>query len=178
VPDSFTHRWLRNGAAIGGAIAATYLLVTADASTVITAEVTAVNVDGSTPALSGPTEAIEPLPPVNTVPPVVSGQPLVNSLLTVDPGTWTDPLPFEYQWYSGIAGGGSADPIIDAEDAELLVTPELLGHTIGCVVTSGLVGAVSNWVGPVTFPPLTPAQEYALFLSRYSYPRPGARFGG
>lgn len=57
-PTSFTYQWKRNGAAIPGATAQTYLLVAADVGTIITVTVTASNAGGATSATSAGTAAI------------------------------------------------------------------------------------------------------------------------
>jgi len=44
-----------------------------------------------------------PLPPVNTIAPVISGTMVVGQTLTTTDGTWTNsPTSFTYQWYNGI----------------------------------------------------------------------------
>lgn len=52
VPTSYAYQWLRNGAAIAGATAATHLLVAADSGTSVSCQVTATNAAGSTPIIS------------------------------------------------------------------------------------------------------------------------------
>ena len=52
VPTSYAYAWLRGGTPIGGATAATYLLVAADSGTSVSCRVTATNAAGSTPVLS------------------------------------------------------------------------------------------------------------------------------
>jgi hypothetical protein len=175
--DSFTYRWFRGVTAIVGATNSTYALQGADLGQSISSEVTATNVDGSTAAPSNAIGPIRDPVPVNTSPPVASGSALIGSVLSVSTGTWTgNPTSYIYQWYEGAnAIVGATDPIYD-------IQPEDLGLLIACLVTavnaSGQQAILSNWVGPVTAPPLTPAQEYAVWLSRYSYPRPGSRYYG
>lgn len=74
-PDSFSYAWLRGGAAIGGATAASYTLVSADIGAMISARVTATNAAGSGDADSneiGPVTDIALQAPVNTAAPVLS----------------------------------------------------------------------------------------------------------
>ena len=52
VPTSYAYLWLRNGAPITGATAATHLLVAADSGTNVSCRVTATNAAGSTPVTS------------------------------------------------------------------------------------------------------------------------------
>jgi hypothetical protein len=51
-PTSYAYQWLRNGAAIAGATAATRLLAAADSGTSVSCQVTATNAAGSTPIVS------------------------------------------------------------------------------------------------------------------------------
>jgi hypothetical protein len=51
-PNSYAYQWLRGGANIAGATAATYTTVGADAGTNVSCRVTATNLAGSTPAIS------------------------------------------------------------------------------------------------------------------------------
>jgi len=176
-PDSFTYQWYRDGSLISGAIAAAYVLVQADLGRQMLCAVVAVNVDGSSaPAPSNTVGPVREPAPVNTAPATVAGDPHVGGVLICNPGTWTNnPTSFTYQWRD-------PNPITDATDAEFDVTPDELGKQLACLVTainaSGQAQSLSNWVGPVTFPPLTPAQQWALFLARYSYPRPGPPWSG
>ena len=59
-PNSFTRQWMRSGAPIAGATAATYTLVTADVGSIVTVGETASNVGGPavTPAVSLPTSTV------------------------------------------------------------------------------------------------------------------------
>lgn len=52
VPTAYAYQWLRGGATIAGATAATYVLVAADSGTSVSCRVTATNAAGSTPILS------------------------------------------------------------------------------------------------------------------------------
>jgi hypothetical protein len=51
-PTSFAYQWLRGGATIASATAATYVLAAADSTTSVSCRVTATNAAGSTPATS------------------------------------------------------------------------------------------------------------------------------
>jgi hypothetical protein len=57
-PDAYAYIWKRDGVVISGASAATYVPVTADVGTVITASVKATNSGVSAVASSAPTAAI------------------------------------------------------------------------------------------------------------------------
>ena len=65
-PTAFTYRWNRDGAAIGGATSAPYVIRPADVGRQLTCTVTAANAGGSTAATSAavtPTAAQTPPPP-------------------------------------------------------------------------------------------------------------------
>lgn len=177
VPDSFAYQWFNGGVEIAGAEDQDYVLAAGDVGGSITAEVTATNVDGSTPALSSPVGPVLQNPPFNTVPPAITGNAVVGQELTVSNGEWdNDPTSFEYQWYTG------TEIIVDATDPTYIVVPDNVGFQLVCLVrainSGGEDVAISNWTAAVTWPPLTPQQQYALFLARYSYPRPGPVWTG
>ena len=91
----------------------------------------------------------QPVAPVNTVAPVISGTAAVGQTLSCTTGTWTgNPAPsFSYQWRAnGVAIGGATAPTY-------LLTVTEQTKTITCVVTatntSGAPTATSNTLGPV-----------------------------
>ena len=176
-PDSFTYQWYRDGSLIGSATNPTYVLVTADLNRDVLCAVVAVNVDGnSLPAASNAIGPIREPAPVNLSPAVVTGDPNIGNVLSCSPGGWSNnPTSFTYSWRD-------PQPITDAVGPTLDVTPDLIGKSIACLVTahnaSGQAMNLSNWVGPVAYRPLTPAEQFSLFLARYSYPRPGSPWTG
>lgn len=176
---TFEYEWSKGGVPIAGADTNEYVLVTGDIGGIITGTVTATNVDGSTPAVSNATPAVVPPPPVNTTAPSVTGNPYVNATVVCNPGEWTNATTFTYQWYAGTT---PASPIIDATDPEYIISPDELGLALACLVTadhaSGGVQALSNWTAAVTVRPPTPQEEFAVWLARHSYPKPGPRWHG
>lgn len=91
-----------------------------------------------------------PDPPVNTVPPAVTGTPDVGQTLTVSTGTWTGAQTYAYAWQrdgAAIAGATTATHLLAAAD---------LAALIGCQVTGtgggGSAPALSNTVGPIVDP--------------------------
>jgi len=73
-----------------------------------------------------------PEPPVNTAPPVISGNALVGSLLSVvSNGTWSNnPTSFTYQWYSG------ANPIPSQTTTSYTTQQADIGSAITCQVVA------------------------------------------
>jgi len=89
----------------------------------------------------------EPIAPVNTVVPSVSGTPEIGSVLTADPGQWnTEGLAFGYQWRS------DGVDIIGATSSTFRPTAALAGTTLTVVVTAskgGLPSASATSAGVV-----------------------------
>lgn len=133
-PTSFSYQWLRNGAAITGAVSNTYVLVTADVSQSIVCAVTATNGAGSTTANSGAAVPID-LAPANTLAPAVTGAAIVGSVLSCTQGTWVNnPLSYAYQWKrDGAAISGATS------NSYTLVSADN-GHVIICAVTATNTG--------------------------------------
>lgn len=148
-PTSFAYQWRRNGVAVSGATASTYLLTNTDAGSVMTCTVTATNAGGSASATSNATGTVIPLAPVNTVVPTISGSPSEASTLSVTSnGTWTNnPASYAYQWLrNGVAIAGAT------ASTYLLVTADV-GTDVSCRVTAtnagGSTASVSNALGPI-----------------------------
>lgn len=94
-----------------------------------------------------------PPPPVNTTPPVVTGNPQVGQTLTTTPGVWdNNPQSADYQWLRN----GTNRPA--STNATVTLTVADVGAQMSCRVTATSPGgsgvATSNAVGPVV--PLAP----------------------
>lgn len=153
---TFTYQWLRAGADIASATAATYTLVAADAGQAISVKVTATNSEGSASATSAATAPVTQAPVNNTIP-TISGTAKVGSTLTATNGTWTaQPAPtFAYQWKRGatnIASATASTYALVAADA---------GQTITVTVTAtnsvGNASATSAATASVTQAPANTA---------------------
>ena|SRR5277367_3993186 len=84
---------------------------------------------------------LPPAPPVNTVPPVLTGTGNLGDVLTCNTGTWDNPGAFTYQWRRNgatIAGTAATHTVIAADS----------GTNVTCNVTStnsdGAATATSN----------------------------------
>lgn len=98
-----------------------------------------------------PAPALAADPPVNTVPPAITGRPVFGQLLHADTGTWTpaDGLTFGYQWLrngAAIAGATGADRALMLDDLGATISVRVTATDPGAVSTS----ATSPPVGPVT----------------------------
>ena len=105
--NSFSYAWYRCDGAGAGCVAVpgggpSYLLTTADIGRSIRSLVTATNAVGSDSAFSEPTATITAAPPLNRVPPSVSGTARIGSILSSTLGSWVDPSPgavsYRRQW--------------------------------------------------------------------------------
>ena len=105
-PITFSYAWGRcdrdfdSCALIPGAQSRTYVAPSADVGYRLFARVTATNVAGSTPAFSVATAPVLARAPINTVVPLLSGQPILGALLVATSGEWTGtaPISLTYQW--------------------------------------------------------------------------------
>ena len=128
-----TYQWLRDGAPITGASAASHLLAPADLGRSISVAVTGTK-EGWTSATvdSNALTATVGDAIVATLQPRVSGTPALGQTLTATPGTWgTGETPaFGYQW---LRDGG---PITGATQASYVVTLADLGRDLSLRVTA------------------------------------------
>jgi hypothetical protein len=157
---TFTYAWLRcvggvDCSKIDGANRSTYVLSPADVGYWIGAEVTATGLSGSGSAdsnLVGPVVLVAP--PALVSAPSIGGDATVGSILSADPGTWSDPAAtFTYAWLR-CDGDGGCTPIDSATDPTYTLTNDDLGHSVRVQVTAandgGTTTAQSPPIGPVT----------------------------
>ncbi|MDO3395231.1 hypothetical protein QWJ41_05845 [Nocardioides sp. SOB44] len=128
-----TYQWLRDGAPITGASAASHLLAPADLGRSISVAVTGTK-EGWTSATVDSNALTTTVGDaiVATLQPRVSGTPALGQTLTATPGTWgTGETPaFGYQW---LRDGG---PITGATQASYVVTLADLGRDLSLRVTA------------------------------------------
>ena len=131
-PLDYTYQWQRcdadgsNCADIGGATDSTYDLTDTDVGHAIRVEVTATNAAGDDTAVSAPTAATLPAPPVNTTQPAApSGTGIDGGTLTADPGTWSGDAPIDitYQWQRCDADGSQLHRHLRRHGRHLLARP-------------------------------------------------------
>jgi hypothetical protein len=158
-PSSFTYQWKDcTGSAgtsctsIGGAMASTYTLTTADIGKYVIVVVTAHNAATTTGAatgtpVKGPVTAptTPPPAPTDTTLPAITGSPDAGATLTCNPGTWTGSPTFTYGWaVDGTTISGAA-----TSTYTVIVVEE--GHKLTCVVNATNAGGSATATStPVT----------------------------
>ena len=146
---TFTYEWLRNGAAIAGATAPTYMLAAEDGGQYITVRLTATATGfQTTTRLSN---AVTPAGrPFDAAPaPLISGTFTVGSTLTADISPWTPAAEFGFEWLRDgepIDGANQGTYTVAAADYQHEIALRITAHRDGyerTVKTSapGLVGA-------------------------------------
>ncbi len=123
-PTSYRYRWLRcdnvagqNCAAISGATSSTYRLVNADRNRAVEVQVRGCNASGCSAFVNS--KPVGPIAantvPQATVPPTISGPPVVGGVLTANNGTWTGlPDRYGYQWQLCDSSGAACEIISGA----------------------------------------------------------------
>jgi hypothetical protein len=110
-------------------------------------------------------------PPVNTMPPNVSGTPQVGQKLTASTGNWNgnQPITYAYQWQQCGASGGSCGPITGATGQTYISTSADVGHTLRVIVTAsnadGSASATSAATGVVQSTSSPPANTASPTIS-------------
>ncbi|MDQ6605584.1 MAG: hypothetical protein M3Z06_03455, partial [Actinomycetota bacterium] len=140
---TFDYQWSdcdMNGAncqAISGATSSTYTAQGSDAGATLEVTVTGTNSAGSSSATSGPT-AVVSSPPVNVVPPAISGTASQGSQLSATDGTWTGtPAPtFAYQWSDCDPNGANCTAISGATASTYTAVAADVGFTLEVTVTA------------------------------------------
>lgn len=88
-------------------------------------------------------------PPVNTIPPNVTGVPSSSNKLTCDTGTWSgDVISIAFQWYRDNV------PMIGETGSQLTIVSPYIGSVVKCRVTaSNASGSTSEDSNEVTIIP-------------------------
>ena len=122
---SNTYQWLRNGAAISGATAPTYVPTTADVDKSISLRVTG-KLPGYTDGVSTSntiTATIGAAPTPLTLP-TITGVPVAKETLSATPGTWPGTPTYAYQWFvngAAVARETRSTYVVRTRDAGLPV---------------------------------------------------------
>ena len=133
---TFTYLWYLDGISTG--ITTKSYTIPLDAGTKpLRCDVTATNSQGSATAQSVQRVVVDVVPPVNTVPPVVTGTGDVGSVNSCSQGTWTGLfLTYSYQWKVNGVNAGTGNTY---------VTPAAYGQDITCEVTAtNISGSVTE----------------------------------
>lgn len=122
---------------ITGATGPTYVVQNADMGSTLRSAVVATNAGGSARTTSIVT-ALVPFPPVNTVAPVVSNNPIVGTLMTADAGVWTGTpnITYSYQWQLCDSVGAACSNIFYATVADYYPQDSDVGSTLRVAVTA------------------------------------------
>ena len=157
---SFTYTWqLCDGsgacAAIDGATHARYTLTSDDVGAYIRVRVTATSATSTTSVVSAAVGPVAPAAPELITAPAVTGETVVGSILTADPGTWSDPAAtLTYSWRR-CDDAGNCTPIDGAADQTYTLTSDDVGSRIRVRVTASNAGgqntaasAATGQIGP------------------------------
>ncbi len=133
-PTTFTYQWLRSGAAIAGATAATYTPVSADLDRGLSVRVTATRSGYTTTSATSAARTV--LREFTASPaPTVSGTFAVGKTLTLAHGAWSPtPDSVTYRWYRGstaISGATGKTYKLVADDAGKSVSVRVTGAKKG-----------------------------------------------
>ena len=197
---SYAFRWVRCGASGGrpdgsdcgfilGATRSSYQVASADVGSRLRVRVTATNAEGEQTVASNPT-AVVVGPPVNTSIPLVGGAALVESLATVQPGSWTgrQPISFSYVWMRCNTAGGEC-AAIGALGRSYRLTASDVNHRMRVNVTarnavgsttvlsgeSAIVsvplpaGAIRLGTGEISIPATSVPGDQRLMVSRVAF---------
>ena len=157
-PLSFAYQWQRcdptgaNCVDIAGTYP-TYVLLDDDAGATVRVEVTAGNGVGSATRFSAPTAVVAAYsgPPLNVMPPSVSGATAQGQTLTAGIGTWVGrPSTFSYQWQRCDAAGANCAAVDSANAATYVVGTADTGMTLRVAVTATSVSGAATAVSPQT----------------------------
>ncbi len=198
---SYAYRWVRCGVNGGrpdgsdcgfilGATRSRYEVADADVGSRLRVRVTATNAEGEQTVASNPTAAVVGAP-VNTSIPLVVGTALVDSVATVQPGSWIgrQPIAFSYAWLRCNSAGGECAAIAGASGRSYRLTSSDVNHKVRVNVTarnavgsttvlsgeSAIVsvplpaGAVRLGTGEISIPATSVPADQRLVVSRVAF---------
>lgn len=166
-----TYQWKRDGAAVPGATAATYLLRSADLGRSVTVSVTGEK-NGYTTATRTSSPVRVGLAALTLTPvPTISGSTTVGSTLTATPGTWDSGVTLRYQWArSGtvIPGATSRTYVLTPSDVGARLTVSVAGLKPGflpAVRTSAATATVAKGTLTGTVPTVSGTAKVGATLT-------------
>ncbi len=169
---TYARQWKRDGVAISGATASTYVLTTADVGTVITVTVTATNTGGSASATSTGTASVIALAPTNSVAPAITGTAREGQTLSTSNGTWANnPVSYTYQWKRAgvnISGATASTYVLVTADVGSVITVTVTATNTGGSASSTSAGTSAVIaLAPVnsTLPTITGTAQQGQTLS-------------
>ena len=130
------YHWRAGGERIPGATGSTFQLTDDQVGKRVRVRVTATELGYATRrASSDLTDPVQAGVISNRAAPQVTGDPVVDSTLTADPGAWSPtPDSVSYRWLS------DGSPITGADQPTFTLTPDLVGHAISVRVTARRAG--------------------------------------
>ena len=146
------------GAAAGSVLAAGNLVLST-MSSVAPSSVAPVDSPTTTPAGAPTTTGDVPavLPPINVLPPAISGTVVDGQSLETSTGTWVGSPSYSYQWQDCDSSGVNCSNIGGVAGSSYTLADGDIGHTIRVVVTgsngAGSASATSTQTAPVAPPP-------------------------
>jgi hypothetical protein len=143
-PSGYSYQWQRCNTAgeaceaIAGATEPSIVLAGAQKAFTLRAQVTGTNAAGSSPpATSTQTAVVQPAPPANSSPPVISGNAMVGQTLSASTGSWSEnPTGYSYQWQRCSAEGEECETITGATNSGYLLAGADAGATIRAQVSA------------------------------------------
>ncbi|WP_194420616.1 excalibur calcium-binding domain-containing protein [Microbacterium abyssi] len=139
---SFRYQWLRNGAKISAATAASYRLTSADSGKQISVTITGTK-NGYTAVTKTSARSAKVL---TVTTPKITGTAKVGATLSANKGTWSKGTAFSYQWLrngTSITGAKGAAYKLTAADAGNKITLALTGRLSGYATVSKTSSATS-----------------------------------
>lgn len=125
VPETLSYSWKRNGKAIKGATAATYVITAGDTGDKLSVKVTARKTGYYTASSTSAAARVAKAKFSTAAVPVLTGDPVVGAILTADAGAWAPtPRMLTYQWFAGTR------PIRKATGASFTLTAAQSGKEV------------------------------------------------
>ena len=173
-PTGYAYQWQRcdgsgaGCAAISGAAASTYTLVTSDASAMLRLVVTASNAGGSASATSAATGLVAAAAaPTNTALPQLTGITQSGQTLTTSTGTWNgSPTSYAYQWKRCDSLGANCAVVTGATASTFVLSSADVGKTLRSSVSATNSGGTT-----------TAVSAQSALVASVPAPAPSGRFG-